>query len=115
MSVASLAVPINPSRKYVPASVASIAGVVVLLLAGLPVAVWLDLRNLYEHEVSQRTQVISELGTGLDLFLDTAVIDDEGAMRARRALKEALAALDARTTELGDRVQRGSATRSGSS
>jgi hypothetical protein len=49
MSVASLAVPINPSRKYVPASVASIAGVVVLLLAGLPVAVWLDLRNLSEH------------------------------------------------------------------
>jgi adenylate cyclase len=47
-------------------------------------------------EVSQRTQVISELGTGLDLFLDTAVNDDEGVKRARRALTEALAALNAR-------------------
>ncbi len=47
-------------------------------------------------EVGQRAQVISELGTGLDLFLDTAVIDDAGAEQARRALKDALAALDAR-------------------
>jgi len=55
-------------------------------------------------EVGQRAQVISELGTGLDLFLDTAVIDDEGAKRARRALTEALAALDARDkpAELGE-------------
>jgi adenylate cyclase len=47
-------------------------------------------------EIGQRAQVISELGTGLDLFLDTAVIDDRGAEQARRALTEALAALDAR-------------------
>ena len=51
---------------------------------------------LLETETSQRAQVISELGTGLDLFLDTAVIDDRGAEQARRALTEALAALDAR-------------------
>jgi hypothetical protein len=49
MSVASLAMPSNPPRRYVPASVASIAGLVLLLLAGLPVAVWLDLPNLSEH------------------------------------------------------------------
>ena len=68
-------------------------------------------------EVSQRTQVISELGTGLDLFLDTAVIDDESAKRARRALMEALAALDARTAgdEPGDQREGGPATKSGSS
>ena len=58
-------------------------------------------------EVGQRAQVISELGTGLDLFLDTAVIDDDGAEQARRALTDALAALDARDkpAELGqDRI-----------
>jgi hypothetical protein len=68
-------------------------------------------------EVTQRTQVISELGTGLDLFLDTAVIDDESAKRARRALKEALAALDARTAaeEPGEKREGGPAARSGPS
>jgi class 3 adenylate cyclase len=47
-------------------------------------------------EVGQRAQVISEHGTGLDLFLDTAVLDEHVAARARRALQEALAALDQR-------------------
>jgi hypothetical protein len=46
-------------------------------------------------EVGQRAQVGTELGPDLDLFLDTAVIDDASARRARRALTEALAALDA--------------------
>jgi len=44
-------------------------------------------------EVGQRAQVISEHTTGLDLFLDTAVVDDQAADRARRVLLEALAAL----------------------
>jgi adenylate cyclase len=44
-------------------------------------------------EVGQRAQVISEHTTGLDLFLDTAVVDDQAAARARRVLLEALAAL----------------------
>jgi hypothetical protein len=68
-------------------------------------------------EVSRRTQVFSELGTGLDLFLVIAVIDDDSAKRARRALKEALAALDARTAGDGPGVRKegGPATDSGSS
>jgi adenylate cyclase len=47
-------------------------------------------------ELGQRTQVISEHATGLDLFLDTEVVDDRAAEHARRVLRDAIAALDAR-------------------
>src|SRR5437016_141979 len=45
------------------------------------------------NEVGQRAQVISEHTTGLDLFLDTAVVDDQAVDRARSVLLVALAAL----------------------
>ena len=63
MSVASLAIPFDPPRRYVPASVASIAGLVLLLLAGLPVAVWLDLRSLSEHALHSQAD---ELGAAIN-------------------------------------------------
>jgi class 3 adenylate cyclase len=47
-------------------------------------------------DLGQRSQVISEHATGLDLFLDTEVVDDQAAAHARRVLEEAMAALDAR-------------------
>jgi class 3 adenylate cyclase len=47
-------------------------------------------------ELGQRTQVISEHTTGLDLFLDTEVVDDRAAEHARRVLVDAIVALDAR-------------------
>ena len=47
-------------------------------------------------EVGAARQVISEHGTGLDLFLDLEVIDDEGAKRAGRRLRELLEALEQR-------------------
>jgi class 3 adenylate cyclase len=45
-------------------------------------------------EVGQRTQVISEHATGMDLFLDLDALDTKARTRARRRLSEALAALD---------------------
>ena len=63
MSVASPAVPFDPPRRYVPANLAAIAGLILLLLAGLPLAVWLDLRNLSEH--SLRSQA-DELGAAIN-------------------------------------------------
>jgi adenylate cyclase len=47
-------------------------------------------------EIAQRAQVISEHATGIDIFVDTAVVDDQVAERARRVLQDALAALDRR-------------------
>jgi len=47
-------------------------------------------------ELSQRTRVITEHETGIDLFIDLDVIDRVVADRARRALNEALDALDAK-------------------
>jgi class 3 adenylate cyclase len=47
-------------------------------------------------EVGQRAQVISEHAVGVDIFLDTAVVDDKAAERTRRVLQEALAALEQR-------------------
>ena len=47
-------------------------------------------------EAGQGAQVISEHGTGIDLFLHIDAIDATGAARARAVLREAVAALDAR-------------------
>jgi hypothetical protein len=47
-------------------------------------------------ELSQRPGVISERGTGLDLFLDVEAIDESGIERARKRLAEALQVLDVR-------------------
>ena len=47
-------------------------------------------------ELAQRSQVISEHGKGLDLFIDLDVIDDHAAERTRRRLRELLDALEAR-------------------
>jgi class 3 adenylate cyclase len=49
----------------------------------------------------QGTQVISEHGSGIDLFLDINAIDDAAAARARAVLQEAVAALAARQTAAG--------------
>ncbi len=51
-------------------------------------------------EAGQRAQVISEHASGLDLFLDTEAISDQTADRAKRVLKEAIAALEARRAEV---------------
>jgi class 3 adenylate cyclase len=45
-------------------------------------------------DVKQRPQVISEQATGVDIFLDLDVIEDESVDRTRRLLQSALAALD---------------------
>jgi Adenylate cyclase, family 3 (some proteins contain HAMP domain) len=63
MSVASPAIPFDPPRNYVPASVAAIAGLVLLLLVGLPVSVWLDLRSLSEHALQSQAE---ELGAAIN-------------------------------------------------
>jgi class 3 adenylate cyclase len=47
-------------------------------------------------EFAQRTQVISEHATGVDIFLDLEAMDDDGVERARRRLTEALSALGQR-------------------
>jgi class 3 adenylate cyclase len=49
-------------------------------------------------ELAQRTRVISEHETGVDLFVDLDVIDRETAARTIRTLQEALDALDAKRT-----------------
>ncbi len=48
------------------------------------------------EEFGQRTQVISEHATGVDIFLDLEAMDEEGAQQARRRLAEALVALRSR-------------------
>jgi adenylate cyclase len=48
-------------------------------------------------EFAQRTQVISEHATGMDIFLDLEAMDQAGADRARRRLSEALSALGEKT------------------
>ena len=45
------------------------------------------------EEYGQRTQVISEHATGLDIFLDLDAMDEEAAAHARKRLAEALVAL----------------------
>jgi class 3 adenylate cyclase len=50
-------------------------------------------------ELQQRPQVISEHGTGLDLFLDFDAMDDHGVERAKKRLAEALLALTVRDTQ----------------
>jgi hypothetical protein len=47
-------------------------------------------------ELTQRPEVISEYGTGLDLFLDVAAMDESAMERARKRLGEALSAVTAR-------------------
>ena len=47
-------------------------------------------------EVAQRSQVIAEQATGLDLFVDLDAIDEETAERVRRRLRSALDALERR-------------------
>jgi class 3 adenylate cyclase len=49
-------------------------------------------------DLAQRSLVISEHSTGLELFFDLDAIDDEGIERAKRRLAEALLALTARQT-----------------
>ncbi|MCC7047986.1 MAG: adenylate/guanylate cyclase domain-containing protein [Alphaproteobacteria bacterium] len=48
------------------------------------------------NQVGQRAAVISEHATGLDLFVDTEVVDDAALERAKQALQDAIGALDAR-------------------
>ncbi|HVT53106.1 MAG TPA: adenylate/guanylate cyclase domain-containing protein, partial [Dongiaceae bacterium] len=48
-------------------------------------------------ELTQRTRVISEHETGIDVFVDLDVIDRETAARTIKALQAALDALDAKT------------------
>jgi class 3 adenylate cyclase len=50
-------------------------------------------------ELAQRTRVISEHETGVDVFVDLDVIDRETAARAIRTLQAALSALDAKAAE----------------
>jgi class 3 adenylate cyclase len=54
--------------------------------------------GLVESERSE--QVISKHDKGLDLFLDTAVLDEEAAARVRSVLQRALAALERRPSEV---------------
>ncbi len=48
------------------------------------------------EEFGQRTEVISEHATGLDIFLDLEAMDDAAAHQARRRLAQALVALRSR-------------------
>jgi adenylate cyclase len=49
------------------------------------------------EDVEQRTSVISEHATGMDLFLDLELLDSSARERTRQLLQEALAALDVGT------------------
>jgi adenylate cyclase len=46
------------------------------------------------EELQQRSQIISEHATGVDLFLDFDVIDKAAVERTRRLLQQAIAALE---------------------
>src|SRR4029450_1785630 len=48
------------------------------------------------EEFEQGGEIVPDHATGLDLFLDTAVVDDQVVARARQALQKALAALEQR-------------------
>src|ERR1041384_7320513 len=48
--------------------VAATAGLILLLLAGLPIAVWLDLRSLSEHTLNGQAQ---ELGLAVNTARDS--------------------------------------------
>ncbi len=52
-------------------------------------------------ELAQRSLVISEHATGLELFLDLDAIDDAGVERAKKRLAEALLALTVRQMPRG--------------
>jgi class 3 adenylate cyclase len=49
------------------------------------------------EEMQQRANVFSEHATGVDLFIDLEVIDKAAAQRTKKALQEALAALEVKT------------------
>jgi hypothetical protein len=49
------------------------------------------------EDVQQRTSVISEHATGMDLFLDLELLDKTARERTRRLLQQALAALEVET------------------
>jgi adenylate cyclase len=49
------------------------------------------------EDVQQRTSVISEHATGMDLFLDLELLDKSARERTRRLLQQALAALEVET------------------
>jgi len=77
-----------------------VAGVVLPLL-GLPLAVWL-VSYAFEglvDEMKQRTNVISEHSTGIDLFLDLDVIEMGAVDRTSRLLEQALAAIELKTKQ----------------
>jgi hypothetical protein len=52
-------------------------------------------------ELSQRAQVISEHDTGIDLFVDLAVIDRDVAERTLKLLNQALDTMDAKKAVKG--------------
>jgi adenylate cyclase len=56
-------------------------------------------------DVGPHGHVISEHTTGLDLFLDTAIVDAEAAERVRRVLQEALTALEAGRPHAGGSLE----------
>jgi hypothetical protein len=57
------------------------------------------------EDVGANDDVISRHDVGLNLFLDTAVLDDRAAARARCILQEALAALEQRSPAGSSGVQ----------
>src|SRR5262249_10023230 len=62
------------ARGHVPTSVVLIAALLVLVLAGLPLATWLDLRNLSEHALRSQAEALGSAISAMRSFYSTNVV-----------------------------------------
>jgi class 3 adenylate cyclase len=75
MLVGNAALPIESRRRYRLLNVPIVAALVVLLLAGLPLAVWFDLRNLSEHALRDQAAGLGSAITNIRNFYSQNVVD----------------------------------------
>lgn len=75
MLVGNVALPIESRRRYRPLNVPIVAALVGLLLAGLPLAVWFDLRNLSEHALRDQAAGLGSAITNIRNFYSQNVVD----------------------------------------
>jgi len=66
--------PTSAVRSYMPTSVVFIAALVLLGLTGLPLAVWLDLRNLSEHTIRGQAEALGSAINSMRSFYSSNVV-----------------------------------------